>query len=144
MIRIAIFLTAIPLAAALAMAFNALLDRRLAAVRQTARHRTPLRLRGLLALLALTSITAPASAAIPAGETCAEIECSLSVEAERVEDLWKANPTRVVLVAQSRIPVWIEPSEELQDEPDDGSIKAASKPAESPKPASTKRSTERP
>lgn len=109
MTRIAIFLTAIPLAAALAMLFNALLDRRVAALAKVVRRPSTPRLRGLLAFVVLTSmLTAPVLASQGRETGCAEIECSLAVDADRVESLWTDRSTGIVLVSQSRIPVQIE------------------------------------
>ncbi len=108
MTEIAIFLTAIPLAVALAMLLNTLLDRRLAAVTHTLRRSTTSKLRGLLVLLALGSLaTTPARAANSPGanpQACAEFECSLVADAERVEELWRRAPRGVVLVSQDSIP----------------------------------------
>ena len=106
MTRIVLILTAIPLAAVLALLLNTLLDRRLAAAEASLRRVTG---RGFSVALAaaLGLIAAPAFAAEPA-QDCKSIDCSLIVDAASVDRLWKPaakDGDRVEVVAQSRIPV---------------------------------------
>lgn len=145
MTRIVLLLTAVPLAAVLALVLNTLLDRRLAASTAPAR-RAPRsarqRSRGAwIALALLGSGAAAPPLAHASGDGCASIDCSLMVEAARVDRLWEpANEDGVVLVAQSRIPVWFdadsdpEPEAGAAGDPDTSPAAAASLPTTSPDP----------
>ncbi len=151
MTRIVLLLTAVPLAAVLALVLNTLLDRRLAASTAPAR-RAPRsarqRSRGAWIALALLGSGAAAPPLAHAsgeatGDGCASIDCSLSVEAALVDRLWEpASPDGVVLVAQSRIPVWFDADSDPESEPEAGApgdpdtspAAAASLPTTSPDP----------
>lgn len=108
MTRIALFLTAVPLAAVLAHALNRLLDRRLAALQLAARRapRSALR-RGLSIALALALSMSAAPLLAETGQpACTSIDCSLMADASRVNELWKrASNDRAVVVTRSRIPM---------------------------------------
>ena len=111
MTRIALFLTAVPLALALATLLNLLLDRRLAAVARPdliARRRAALRNGRLLPLLAVALLSAAPALATQgeAGVTDdgASIESALRADAESVERLWSVSTGDVVLIAQEPIP----------------------------------------
>ena len=108
MTRIALLLTAIPLAAFLATLLNALLDRQFATTRPRPTIRTPSG-RALLLVLTLAPFAAHAAhAASPEAKDaadCQAIDCSLEVDADAVETLWGASASGVELVSQSRIPV---------------------------------------
>ncbi len=106
MTRIVLILTAIPLAAILALLLDTLLDRRPSAVRASVRRPTRPRSRGRLSI-ALALALGWTAAALPAAQTdCASIGCSLLVDAEKVDRLWSSPAEeRAKVVAQSRIPV---------------------------------------
>ncbi len=126
MTRIVLLLTAVPLAAVLALILNTLLDRRLAAIatpRDRAAEPGGQRFRAVWLALALLAASAGAPALAHAtsdARHCASIDCSLLVEAALVDRIWKPAPdVRVAIVAQSRIPVWFDAatgSERKRDE----------------------------
>jgi len=103
MTRIVLFLTAVPIAAILALILNSLLER------ATERPQVSKTLAFLVSAVVLLGLgaTAPATAhSGPTDEVCATLECSLTVDKQALDELWSSSqPKRVKLLYQSRIPV---------------------------------------
>lgn len=125
MTRIVLFLTAIPLAAVLALVFNTLLEGRLAATEKLARRASESTFRhGLSIAFVLTLSLAVAPALAESAEpACTSIDCSLIVDAVRVDQLWKnESDGGGVLIAQSPIPVVVDADLERRDASSSGVI----------------------
>lgn len=115
MIGFLLFLTAVPLAALLALLLNTLLDRRTLDRREwpapspeakTNHLRSLAGLAAVATALLLTPAPARATADPPKSSECTRIDCSLEADAEAVQRLWSSAPDDLdVIVAQSRIPV---------------------------------------
>lgn len=103
MTRIVLILTAVPLAAILALVLNTLLER------ATEKPRVVKSLAFLVsgALLLALGAAAPAAARAPApAELCGSLECSLEVDRQQLDEFWSRHqPKKVRLLYQSRIPV---------------------------------------
>lgn len=121
-----LFLTAVPLAAILALLLNSLLDRRTAEERDwldPASQSKTYRLRSLAALAAVASalllVPAPASAQTDradAASNCTNLDCSLEADREAVERLWSGAPDGLeVVVTQSTIPIRFDSLDESSD-----------------------------
>lgn len=120
-----LFLTAVPLAAILALLLNTLLDRRTADGRDwlaPASQSKTYRLRSLagLAAVATALLLAPALASAQTERTeasdCTSLDCSLEADTEAVERLWSSAPGGLeVIVSQSRIPVRLDTLDETRD-----------------------------
>jgi hypothetical protein len=95
MTRIVLFLTAVPLAAILALVLNRLLERAALGIFATA----------LLTLSLATAAPVAATQESP-DATCDSFECSLAVDRAKLDELWtKSQPRKVKLLYQSRIPM---------------------------------------
>lgn len=103
MTKVVLFLTALPLAAILALILNALLER--ATERREVAKSLAFVVLGATILL-FGSAPADARASTSEGLPCAKIECSLEVDRQQLDQLWnKHQPGKVKLLYQSRIPV---------------------------------------
>jgi hypothetical protein len=113
MTRIVLFLTAVPLAAILALVLNSLLER------ATERPRVLKSFVFFVFVAALTMLGAasPAAARTEAPEQrCGSIECSLTIDKQQLDDLWsRLQPKKVRLLYQSRIPVTEETLRDTND-----------------------------
>lgn len=103
MTRIVLILTAVPLAAILALVFNLLLER---AAQQRQAVKSLVFLFSATLLLSLVAVVPATAGTESSGGNCASIECSLSVDRQDLDELWsKRQPRKVRLLYQSRIPV---------------------------------------
>ena len=100
MTRIVLFLTAVPLAAILALVLNKLLERA-AEPREITKSLVFL---AFVSSLLISPFATPAAASTEA--PCHRIECSLEVDRQALDTLWQSSqPKKVKLLYQSRIPV---------------------------------------